>query len=85
MTRKLVWIRWRDACYINDGWKDAGELDSNGEGVMVESAGFLVKEDKNGIYLATDLDPEKSERSRHHSFIPKGMILKKRVFKVDGK
>ena len=83
MTRRLVWVRWRDACYINEGWKGSGELESDGQGVMVESAGFLVKEDKNGIFLSVDLDPEQSDRTRHHSFIPKGMIIKKKLFKVD--
>lgn len=77
---RLVWIRWLDATYLGNGWKQAEKLETEA-GFMVESAGLLVKETKKGIFIATDYDPD-DPSFRHVSFIPRAMIKKKRVFKV---
>jgi hypothetical protein len=81
VIRKLVFIEWLDACYLGADYRFAGDL-KDGDGAMMLSAGFLVKETSEGMYLAGDADPDEKDRYRHLSFVPKGMIKRKRVFKV---
>ena len=80
MKHKLCYVRWLDACYLGTDWKTVDELRSDGDAFEVESAGFLVSEDGRGIYLGTDYDPE-GKRWRHMSFIPHGMIVKRKTYR----
>lgn len=79
--RKLVHIVFYDAAFLSADWRNVKQL-KPGRGVMVESAGFLVKQTKKGVYLATDLDPDERGRYRYTAFVPRGMIKKMKVVKV---
>jgi hypothetical protein len=80
--RSLVWVWWKDACHNSQGWTSADDIDT-GKRFHCETAGMFVKEDKNGLVLATDYDSE-TEQWRSFTFIPKAMIKKKKVIKIDG-
>jgi hypothetical protein len=79
VSQKLVYVLWHDAAFREIGWHKAEDVDS-GYHMKTESCGFLVKSDEKGIVLAVDRDVDGSFRGL--TFIPKGMIKKKRVFNL---
>lgn len=79
---KLVWVLWHDAAFKETGWHTADSIDARYR-MITESAGFLVKEDKDAIVLACDRDTGDGEW-RGITIIPKGMVKRKRVFRLDG-
>lgn len=82
MKNKLIWVRWVDACFMSDGWRCPDDENLKEAGMMVESGGLLMRDDENGLLIATDYDPDDGT-FRHVSFVPRGMIRKKKVFTVD--
>jgi hypothetical protein len=79
-VRQLVWVQWDDAAFRESGWHATDAVDA-GYTIRTESSGFFVKEDAKGIVLAVDYDPEQG-KWRGLTFIPHGMIRKKKFFKV---
>lgn len=83
MKRKLIWVKWKDACFRNDDWHSADEIETK-ERFHCESVGLFVKEDKQGLVIAVDFDPD-TGKWRGLSFIPRKMIRRRKVFTVDVK
>lgn len=84
MSRKIAHVLWLDAAYLGAKWRTASSVKED-DGCLMESAGFVVKENECGLWLAADADPEDATQYRHVSFIPKGMIRKKTVINFGGK
>jgi hypothetical protein len=77
---KLVYVEWKDACFNSSGWVDADSVDT-ARRFFCYAAGFLVKDDGQGLVLAVDFDPE-TNKWRGLTFIPKGMVKRVKVFAV---
>lgn len=78
-TPKIIYVEWYDATLVSAlKWERASALQS--EGCHVTTAGFLVKEDETGIFVAGDCDPSNPDRVRCVTFIPKAMIRRRRTF-----
>ena len=54
---KVVWVRWQDAAFIYSQWKGADELGEH-TAYQLLSAGVLVRENKEGLWLAADYAPD---------------------------
>jgi hypothetical protein len=78
---QIVYVEWDDAVCAPAGWhKDPDEWIENTQFIISE-VGFLLREDKKAIYLASFWKPEDSETVEQFGNlrrIPKGW-LKKRV------
>ena len=72
----LVEVVWNDASELTAGWTD--ELDDT-EPQLALSVGFLVKEDKDHIVIAQDIDAEGHHNGRGQ--IPRGMVKKIKVLR----
>ena len=72
----LILLCWNDASALSDGWKDEIEPD---EPKLALSVGFLLRETKEHIVIAQDLDPHGHHNGR--SQIPKGMIKHRQVLR----
>lgn len=70
---KVVWVRWQDAAFISSSWQGADELGEH-TAFQLLSAGLLVWENKEGIWLATDYAPD-DNTYRYTCFIPKRLII----------
>ena len=78
---KVIFIEWLDAALVSHvEWKNVDELEVKGCHMM--SAGVLIREEPEGYFIAGDVDPEDANRARVISFIPRGMVKRKKVFKV---
>lgn len=72
----LVEVVWDDATELPAGWSDeVGEI----EPALALSVGFLIKETKDHIILALDLDANGHHNGR--SQIPRGMVKKLKVLR----
>lgn len=79
---KVVWVRWQDACFISSRWKTVDQLGEHTAFQLV-SAGLLVKENREGIWLATDY-ADHDGRFRYTCFVPKRLILARGEMEVEG-
>lgn len=70
---KVVWVRWQDAAFVSDRWKRADQVGEH-TAFQLLSAGLLVKENREGVWLATDYAPDNGTY-RYTCFIPKRLIL----------
>lgn len=71
-----VMVYWDDATELPAGWTDeVGKV----EPAMALSVGFLIKETRDHIILALDIDPNGHHNGR--SQIPRGMVKKIKVLK----
>lgn len=59
---KLIYLEWEDAC-AEPGWKDQAEIKEwvNQGGLMVKQCGWLLKESKTHISLASRKSDEANE------------------------
>jgi hypothetical protein len=71
-----VLVTWDDATELTGGWTDQLE---KVEPALALSVGFLIKETKDHIILALDIDPHGHHNGR--SQIPRGMVKKIKVLK----
>jgi len=72
----LVEVIWDDATDLPAGWSDE---DPEIKPALALSAGFLVKETKDHIVLALDLDADGHHNGR--SQIPRGMVKTMKVLR----
>lgn len=72
----LVEVVWNDASELTSGWTD--KLDEDAPALAL-SVGFLVRETKEHIVIAQDLDEEGHHNGR--SQIPRGMVKKMKVLR----
>lgn len=71
--RKMLLVIWNDAA-SSDPWRDQGNLLTVS---VIETMGFLVKEDDAALYLCGDWD-DNTNTSRRIT-IPKVCIVKRKV------
>jgi len=53
INRKLMYVKWKDSRGVNEHWQRMSDI--SGKPVdccIVESIGFVIREDINGIHLA---------------------------------
>lgn len=79
---KVVWVRWQDASFISDRWKTAEELGEH-TAFQLLSAGLLVHENREGLWIATDYAADE-DTWRYTSFIPKRLIIARGEMEVKG-
>ena len=81
MKRKLVWVRWRDAC---SAYRTiyADEMETYDALTDVETVGLFVKEDAESLTLAVDYMPDQG-KWRDIIGIPKVNIVKRKVFSFE--
>lgn len=72
----LVEVIWDDASELTAGWTDHIEKT---EPALALSVGFLVRETKEHIVIAQDIDEEGHHNGR--SQIPRGMVKKIRILR----
>lgn len=72
----LVEIIWEDASDAEQGWTK--DVDDD-EPALALSVGFLVKQTKERVYLAQDLDSEGHHNGRGK--IPRGMVRQIKVLR----
>lgn len=72
----MVEVVWNDASELTSGWTDEIEKD---EPQLALSVGFLVRETKEHIIIAQDLDEKGHHNGR--SQIPRGMVKKLKVLR----
>jgi hypothetical protein len=77
----VVIIEWNDAVLRHDLNDTSVVLH---EPVVLQSCGFLLQSDKDGVTFATDYEPI-NETYREQSFIPRGMVIKEIVRKTPQK
>lgn len=65
----LIEITWEDASELTSGW--SAEIERT-EPALALSVGFLIRDTKDHIVIAQDIDPEGHHNGR--SQIPKGMV-----------
>ena len=73
---RMVEVMWDDASELTAGWTD--EIEKT-EPALALSVGFLVRETKDHIVIAQDLDEAGHHNGR--SQIPRGMVKKIRVIR----
>lgn len=78
-----VWVLWKDASG-SASWVDLDSLEELSVAANIQSCGFLVKETKDGVYLAVGVSANKEghDAVANPFFIPRGMILKMKKLKV---
>lgn len=72
----MVEVVWNDASALTDGWTKDIEKD---EPALALSVGFLIRETKEHIVIAQDVDAEGHHNGR--SQIPKGMVKSLKVLR----
>ena len=72
----MVEVVWNDASELTSGWTDEIEKD---EPQLALSVGFLIKETKEHIIIAQDIDEHGHHNGR--SQIPRGMVKKLKVLR----
>jgi hypothetical protein len=73
---ELIECIWNDASELTAGWTDEIEKD---EPQLALSVGFLVRETKDHIVIAMDIDEQGHHNGR--SQIPRGMVKKLKVLR----
>lgn len=71
----LAIVTWNDAHETSEDFKDASSVDHSP--AVQHTSGFIVKNDRVGITLATEID-DQGTGGRTTNFIPRGMIVKVR-------
>jgi hypothetical protein len=73
--RKLVIVEWGDA-WSAAAWAHQDDIDNTD--CPVTSVGWLIKKDKNGVYLAGTIEGKDLEGPNlgNRKFVPAGMIKK---------
>lgn len=71
-----VMVVWDDATELEGGWTDEAP---KVEPALAISVGFLIKETKDHLILALDIDPHGHHNGR--SQIPKGMVKNIKILK----
>lgn len=75
---KKTWrleVTWRDSMLDNDGWQSVKSHLRARWGDSIHSIGFILRDDKEGITLASSCHGRRAAGVVH---IPAGMILKRR-------
>lgn len=72
----MVEVVWNDAAALTDGWTAEIEKD---EPQLALSVGFLIRDTKEHIIIAQDLDAAGHHNGR--SQIPKGMVKSMKVLR----
>lgn len=71
---KIIWVKWLDAAFeLRDLHQT--EVDGYEVGSVMETVGFLVRQDKKGLILADDWQPEQ-EKWRGIMSIPRALSRK---------
>ncbi len=70
MTKPLVVVEWDDACCHEEGGSEPTH-----KPVRMVTAGWLLKEDANGVSLASGYEKEDPESWDSEYFIPAGMVV----------
>jgi len=83
---KLLYIEWQDAVH-NAEWfpEHLATIWHESTQYTIKECGWLVKEDKRGITLASRLKPEDNNTEMQYGglqYIPKTWILKRKEIKV---
>ena len=85
---KLVYIEWQDAC-SNSAWfhlEEARKWHDYHPKFIVRNIGWIMKEDKKGITLASrwNADNHNSADGRYGllQYIPKTWIIKRKTLKI---
>jgi hypothetical protein len=76
----MVEVIWNDASELTSGWTDEIEKD---EPALALSVGFLVRETKEHIIIAQDIDQQGHHNGR--SQIPRGMVKSLKVLRKKDK
>jgi hypothetical protein len=72
----MVEVTWNDASALTDGWTDEVEKD---EPQLALSVGFLIRDTKEHIIIAQDIDEHGHHNGR--SQIPKGMVKRIKILR----
>ena len=72
----LIEVIWDDASELTAGWTD--EIEKT-EPALALSVGFLIKDSKDHIVIAMDIDDQGHHNGR--SQIPRGMVKKIKVLR----
>lgn len=72
----LVEVTWDDASELLSGWTD--EVEDDGPQLAL-SVGFLIRESKDHIVIAQDIDEQGHHNGR--SQIPRGMVKKIKILR----
>lgn len=86
MEEKLIYIEWADAHTNTAGWRtrEEAELWADETDWIIKECGWLIKETKEYIAIATGLKPENDfEDAQYLNLhkIPKGWIVKRKIIK----
>ncbi len=77
--KRFVWVKWLDASFQNE---ECTEEQLNPE-FIVETAGFLVREDDKTISVGQDWYPS-TNSWRHTTHIPKAIVVKVKRYDSPG-
>ncbi len=81
MFKKLIYIEWEDAMDWNDRWRDEEEVLqwAQNDAWIVKQSGWLMKENKNYIVLASKYSLQDNAETLYSNFskIPKTWIRKR--------
>lgn len=73
---KLLYLKWNDHWGMGGGWRDIADLKDSGPSIC-HAIGWLVREDKDGYYLASGLCPESGGPHTNIMYILKTDVKKK--------
>jgi hypothetical protein len=73
----MVEVTWNDASELTSGWSQ--EIEEKDEPALALSVGFLIRETKEHIVIAQDIDAEGHHNGR--SQIPRGMVKNLKVLR----
>jgi hypothetical protein len=73
---KLIYLEWIDHWGMGGGWKDVNDIKDPGP-MLCRSVGWLVKEDKEGYYLASGICLESGAPHSSIQYILKVALKKK--------
>jgi hypothetical protein len=79
---KLLYVEWQDAITMKEGWYAKEDVIDWGksEDWLIKQVGYLIKENKKYILLATKFNPQEYGENKYSEItkIPKGWIKKRR-------
>lgn len=76
ISNQLIYVKWIDACmqqYVD-------EAEDTIDGLVLETAGFLVRETENTLSIGMDYNPGNSPKWRHVTNIPKSYVVEYALF-----
>lgn len=82
MKYPLVEVRWEDAA-TSHGWESPEEVRQDADEEIALTVGFLVRESKSFIWVASTVDSEGNTNARIK--IPKAMIVSQKSVSLTGK